>query len=591
LGWAVGNDGPASPGAVTIDKQRCCLVVNGKPFFAIGCCGIPPEYMKECAEAGFNLTIRWGSYQPNKKFKAAVDKGEDEARRHLCDYLDAAQAAGLKVVEHPCCFTFDYLLWTDAQFSEKFGRFLKDELPRVASLVKDHPALLAYYSIDDPDLVGDRASWRQQLGQYAAILHQQDPRHPVWLMFCGYQGCARFMAQWQETYDFLGRYAYPIAYRSPFLALLPDTAEYAEIAHQSGKPLWYTPLMEMASGNRGNPLSGDMQAAQVYLNVIGGASGIVWWVWPPRHVDNWRSVKRLAGELRTLTPVLTEPPLATKVIWSPWYLCNTVQARAIRHQGHTWLIAVNPTETPVQVRFKLPQAAGAKAKVWFEDREVPITDGGFTDAFAPLARHIYELDAQWPEQSPIELQVTLEAIPATPAERVSVHPGRNLIPNPGFEKDTDWTFLAEKEGPPQVRGGVQQQILSRRAPLSLHQPHGCAPPLDVGRAGNQTETEHRLRVRRLRPGHDHWRSVRGDRRGFLREIGTRDPRWRLETIVELAPIGPGLPFCPMAANRGDFPDGRRPRGRAGPAGLWRFATQPEREKGSRPTGRRPGMVR
>jgi len=42
---------------IVIDHERMCPVVDGEPFFAIGCCGIPPEHMKEAAEAGFNLTF------------------------------------------------------------------------------------------------------------------------------------------------------------------------------------------------------------------------------------------------------------------------------------------------------------------------------------------------------------------------------------------------------------------------------------------------------------------------------------------------------------------------------------------------------
>jgi hypothetical protein len=88
---------------ITIDKERMCPLVDGKPFFAIGCCGIPEASMKEAAEAGFNLTIRWGCYQ-HREFKQAMDRSGDAVRTFVCSDLDAAREAGLWVMDWPAVF-------------------------------------------------------------------------------------------------------------------------------------------------------------------------------------------------------------------------------------------------------------------------------------------------------------------------------------------------------------------------------------------------------------------------------------------------------------------------------------------------------
>ena len=58
-------------------------------------------------------------------------------------------------------------------------------------------------------------------------------------------------------------------------------------------------------------------------------------------------------------------------------------------QGKRTMIAVNSREVPVTARFEgLGSANGVKVR--FEDRNLVMTGGSFSDTFAPLAVHIYK---------------------------------------------------------------------------------------------------------------------------------------------------------------------------------------------------------
>lgn len=65
---------------------------------------------------------------------------------------------------------------------------------------------------------------------------------------------------------------------------------------------------------------------------------------------------------------------------------HAIQAICKTYQGTSYLIAVNVTRQPIDPIFHLP---GTGAQVLHENREITVTDGQFTDHFAPLEVHLY----------------------------------------------------------------------------------------------------------------------------------------------------------------------------------------------------------
>jgi len=438
---------------VTIDPVRLCPVVDGRPFFAIGGCGIPPEQMKACADAGFNLTVRWGNTAwCDPGYAEALVAGGDAPAEYLRRYLDSAAAAGLFVVEQPLLFPERSLLLGDT-FAAHLGEFMAERLPQVIGAVKSHPALFGYYGPEE-----FQGQYLPAIAQYTHAVRRHDPTHPV-LLVAPWGTYDLTHQAWQSWGADLGITAddwYPAPDVRRLMPAFTRAQTHSAWARESGRAFWWVPLMAFTSIHRPYPLSPQAQRAQVYLALIGGANGIVWSPWGPRHVDTWDAIKRTVREVRSLEPVLLEPVVPTPVEWSPASCSETVQVRAIKHEGKTWLLTANAYAADAQVSIQLPSAAQT-ASVCFEDRDVPIVDGVLTDRFGGFACHVYEVADQWPDDATLRIAVD----PSPMAIEVGPWPGagfnivpNNLIVDPGFEDSAAWFFNGFGRAPARCGGNL-----------------------------------------------------------------------------------------------------------------------------------------
>ncbi len=135
--------------------------------------------------------------------------------------------------------------------------------------------------------------------------------------------------------------------------------------------------------------------AESWLAIAGGATALGFFTHggPTRPLepfsvapDNRTAVAQTVAQIRELAPML----LAQQV---PAQAAAPVCIGARRAAGRTWLIAVNPTTARVSATFGAPGSGDGTASVWDEARTVPVHAGSLTDAFDPLAVHIYELES------------------------------------------------------------------------------------------------------------------------------------------------------------------------------------------------------
>lgn len=233
------------PAVVTIDPNRMCLLIDGRPFFARGSMGTDHGQMKGAAEAGLNVAVQWdGPGRGGGEFQQAMAHGEQAERAYLWPYLDATQQAGVWGVEMPLIFrtaagTFD-LYCFDPSFPQNLARFLQRPLPHVVEAVRDHPALLGYYGPDEPG-----ANQQALCRDYAAAIRARDPAHPVYVALGGtwYSG-RRATTLWGPM-----RTRCPV--RPPLHNLFSLARAGAQAAHAIGRPYWHVPLMEIR--NCGEP--------------------------------------------------------------------------------------------------------------------------------------------------------------------------------------------------------------------------------------------------------------------------------------------------------------------------------------------------
>jgi hypothetical protein len=416
---------------VMYDAERCCVLVNGQPFFAIGCYDVVPERMPECGAAGFNLAVHSSPPEddPGSALQKAIASGPAVVRQLLTAYPNAARRAGMWTLENPLAYSsYHYGQWSahgSPTFDKAFGDFLSGPLPFIVDTLHDHPAVLGLMGFDEPG-----PDWGETLAAFHKAVRERDPTRGVVVNFCtGLQNCP-------ESFEIATADYYPIRGRTPLIKILETTRADAEMARRLGRPFWFVPLVE--SFEKGPPLRPVDQVAQTYLAVVGGATGILWWAGLPRHVDNWTALKRLAGELRSLAPVLTERVKQPEVLVTTPDLRRTVQARVVRHGQVTFVIAVNAVPSAINAEFRLPGASSGKVNVWFEDRAVNLSAGRWSDHFAGLERHVYALQTVWPVEVPLQVSLALASPPSGEPAVPAVAMTGNLIADPGFESDSGW---------------------------------------------------------------------------------------------------------------------------------------------------------
>ncbi|MBU0607248.1 MAG: hypothetical protein KKI08_05145 [Armatimonadetes bacterium] len=429
LGSALSShaSGPA-PGTtaprLSYDADRCSLLVNGQPFFCLGFYNVPPEQFAVCAGAGFNAVTRPGpGPYLGMHLKQLVAEHPDQVEAFLRSAADAALQAGLWDLEDPNRLTYEYFQYGDPAFPDKYARFLADPLPQIVTALRGHPAVLAFNNLDEPS-----TKMVPQVQAYHETVRRLDPQRAVMLNFCrnvheAAPHCEIITADYYQHRD-----------RDPLIHVYEQVRQNVAQARQAGRPYWHVPLAE--SYESVPPLRPEDQIAQTYLSVVGGASGILWWNWPPRHVATWKVLQQMAAELAALTPVLVETRNQPEVELITPETARSVVARVIQHGGVTFVIAVNAAPCPADVTFQVPTPLSRDSNVWFEDRAVSVREGRWQDHFEPKERHVYALQTTWPKNRPLRLAVSLERAPEpSPGPSVTV-PG-NILPDPGAEEGAE----------------------------------------------------------------------------------------------------------------------------------------------------------
>lgn len=446
------NTPPAK--GVVIDSAQRLVIVDGKPFFPIGCMGIPETYFEQAKEAGFNCTVRWGAPSWWCWISWLKNKNGEERRAAIRQYLDKADSAGLRVIEWP--ITLDCgkkamdLCWGNPELFPNYRIFVKEKLPALIDAVKDHPALLAYYGPDEPDLAGNSQEWHDIMTSIYQTIKNRDQAHPVFCMFAG-----TIKPEWSDSFDIAGIDCYgwsnkPLGLRfcaNPLITY-KRARENANKARVLQVPYWHVPLVHFREGNRSDRVRPEEQRLQAYLAVIGGAQGLIWWQWPPDTSVLWESFHVLLREMQTLSPVLLEPDIPAEPKYNSEHLGLVLPLLLKNHDGHAYILAANAARFPIQVNIAVPSifaAQNEKVEVMFDNQIISVREAAFREVIEPFTVRVYRLARPWPNTAP--LNVTLEAMPqknteptAELAQLLSIH-SDNIVPDPEFTNPKMWDRL------------------------------------------------------------------------------------------------------------------------------------------------------
>lgn len=421
---------PAAPEGVTvtkIDHARNCLLVDGTPFFPRGAYGIPANQLKTAAEAGFNLTMRWRGRQTRETYDPS--RPASEQQEVVYEYLDAVREAGMYAFAAPVKLSEYYFKFKDPDFEERYPDFHRKSLPGLIELASQHPATIAYYNYDEP-LQPEYEGVRE----FAELVWKLDPYHLNFTLF------AVAVPDWREAFDFAGKDYYPDL-DSPMVKVFEEAQGNAKRLEAWRVPYVHVPLLETSSG-RPEPLSGEMQLAQVYLALIGGAKGLFWWVWPATYHDNWVAIKQALDEVKELEPALLANTPPQVVTYRDTSTMDSLKVLAKVHDGQVWLLTANASGRGIQANLQLPETIQG-GEVLF-GQQASVVGARITADYAGYERRVYRLDGEWPLGGEINLDLRF-----TSGERDFPEPlppispdAEELVRNGGFERDfehvPDW---------------------------------------------------------------------------------------------------------------------------------------------------------
>lgn len=349
-----------------------CQHARQPQFYPLGIYSVPKEDLPLVRNAGFNLVT--GPAEPA--------------------YLDSAGRLGLGVLASP---------GTSAGkgFDTQRARRTLEQFDR-------HPALWAWYLVDEPDLNGVSPADVKRAEKFVKV---QGARKPTALVL--YQGGEAL--NYANIADITMVDRYPIPWLP--LASFPQHVRMARLALGPDKPLiaviqafdWtYYPKLLPGEKNLRPPTPTELRC-MTYCALARRATGLFYYcfddgAWKMRdHPATWDALRAVIEEVNARRPLFQAEHL-----WWPYAhefvgvrgfnaalessICPTLlrvkQGNQIIPAGE-YLLAVNNTDQPLTYRITVPPTPLVRVPVVEEDREVELNKGWLEDKFGPLDVHIY----------------------------------------------------------------------------------------------------------------------------------------------------------------------------------------------------------
>ena len=331
--------------------------LDGEPFFPIGIYHAGVNDYATLVEMGFNTVTAWGTTADG-----AVES------------LDAAEAHDLKVV-----------LEMSAHLR---GEYRPEGLTEVVDVARDHPALLCWYTVDEP--AGKQFDW------CVDALHQiasTEPHHPVYLVSCN----PGEFAHYAPATEVLAVDPYPIPHGS--VSVVASWMKTAMAGMAPGQPVWLIPQLHnpvaYSDPTAGRGPTAEEERCMVYQGLIYGAKGVIYYPWddgPNGLVHEpalMEAVPQINAELAQLGPMLLTSE-RTLIVDDPEDQPGLRATQFVIDEA-TYILATNTSAEALSGTLPCTGPAGRAVEVLFEGRSLTAGEGVLQDTFAPLAVHVYRI--------------------------------------------------------------------------------------------------------------------------------------------------------------------------------------------------------
>ena len=360
-----------------IDRY-CRLIVDGQPFFPLGCYfGSANEREQEIyADSAFNCLMPYGSISR-----------ED---------LDRCQKNNIKVI-----YSVKNNYGTPGEPSEQ------EAIERTCKTVedlKDHPAIIAWYTNDESPL-----SMIKQLTDRRDLMERLDPDRPTWVVLNQIDEVRSYI----PSFDAVGTDLYPIPYEPP--RAVAKATEKTKRGVWGKYALWQVPQIYNRASYADTeekkkalrPPTLEEMRGMFWMEIAAGANGLIAYSWfdlwrmdktiaeGGRAVvrdpfwDRWGEVKTVAAEIAQFFPVLlaVDPAIDARV--SDEQGADDTVVRLYGHEGKTWMLIVNLLDETQTVPFEASEAESAELQlggklVSFEEGKGSVELEAFQPCFVVL---------------------------------------------------------------------------------------------------------------------------------------------------------------------------------------------------------------
>ncbi len=352
-------------GATQIDRQRRCLVVDGKPYLAIApFFGVERGIKTNDQERVLRNMVRLHKEMGYRCFlPGAVDDPPVGAQTQA--FFDLCAREGIKS-----------LFWP---FQSWNRRAAVTPEQRMQSMKSD--GIIGWLVVDEPELYAKS----EEVEAFMEAHRRASPYTPVFMnnTLIGIPG--RFAGLKTDILmldDYLtNREGRKVA------EMIRATEMMWEAGRAERLPVFYFLAGENLH-NHYRECTYAEQVAQTYGVIIAGARGVSYFCSLPLYPEDYRACVDVNRELLEL-----EDAIFSLEKTSPATVTGSSVVRMTRRLGkRLYIIALNvDNDRPVDVDIGLPSEFryAAEAEVKFEGRKVKVTGGKIADVFKPLERHVY----------------------------------------------------------------------------------------------------------------------------------------------------------------------------------------------------------
>lgn len=355
-------------GAVQIDRQRRCLVVDGKPYLAIApFFGVQRGIKPETEDAALKNMVRLHKEMGYKCFLVgAVD--DPIVARQTQKFMELCEKEGIKVIYWP--------------FQSWHLRAKMNPQQRMESMKGNN--IIAWMVVDEPELYAKSEEVETFMDEHRKL----SPYTPVFMnnTLIGIPGrYAGLKTDILMLDDYLTNRE-----NRKVVEMIDATYMMWEAGKEDRKPVFYFLTGENLH-NHYRECTYAEQVAETYGVVIAGCRGVSYFCSMPLYPEDYRASVDVNRELLELEDVIFSLEKTSNATTPD----STVKIMTKRLGGKIYVIALNSSnDRDGEVEITLPSEFkyAGNAEVKFENRKISVKNGKITDKFKALERHVYIVD-------------------------------------------------------------------------------------------------------------------------------------------------------------------------------------------------------